>query len=323
MTSTHEGEEPVIVDHETTQDTRTVRTYPLRGLSGHHPAHVLACWGLTSLLPGARLSFTGDAAVPVLHWDIDAEKMTRLLAETLTQQTWGLDEGVLAGVQTTTPTRTQVNTVISHSWTRVEKEGDLPVASLEAIWDVSTSDLPIKTADIKIHASDLTMLSGRSYTSNSLKEAWELLGATSLVQARECARREAAMLLEGRISVAEAKPGLRFSASHPTPRSISGSERCDVEPFVDLLAFCGQLLLAPLQRERDAEGRRRKVLTWFLNPVPLTIEALTDLHESPPVHLPWPLWCAPITQSGSTAKISFLGEASEVSSMQSKERANV
>lgn len=298
------------------------RTYRLGCFSGYHPAHVLASWGLTSLLPGARLSFEGEGAVPVLHGDCDAESTTRLIAEAVTQQTWDLGESVLKGIQTTTPTRTQVNAVISHSWARVEKEGDLPVSGLESIWDISTSDRPIKEADLKVHASDLTMLSGRSYTSNSLQEAWELLGATSLAQARECARHEAGLLLGGRTSVAEAKPGLRFSASHPTPRTISGSERCDVEPFIDLLAFCGQLLLTPLQRETDAEGRRRKVLTWTLNPLPLTIEALIDLHESPPAHLPWPRWRAPIAQTGSSAKISYLGVASQAAPTPSKERAD-
>ena len=43
---------------------RVPAEHRLTVLSGHRPAHVLACWGLTSLLPGAALRFEGDWAVP-------------------------------------------------------------------------------------------------------------------------------------------------------------------------------------------------------------------------------------------------------------------
>ena len=322
MTGRHEVVQRDGWESATTLTPAVAQAHPLHCLSGHHPAHVLAAWGLVSLLPGATLSFTEEAAVPVLRWEAGIEQMVQVLAESVTARTWGLGDSGLEGIQTTTPTRSQANSVISRSWGKVEKDGAVPVASLEAIWDVSASDRPFKDPDLKVHASDLTMLSGRSYTSNCLQEAWELLGATDLAQARECARRELELLLSGRTSVVEAKPGLRFSASHPTPRTISGSERCDGEPFVDILAFCGQILLCPLQREKDAQGRRYKVLTWVLNPLPLTIEALVDLHESPPAHLPWSRWSAPITQAGSSAKISYLDVASEVTPATSKVRFN-
>ena len=60
-------------------------------LSGHRPAHVLACWGLTSLLPGAALRFEGDWAVPVLTWGGDAGALAGAAAEALVAVTWDLE----------------------------------------------------------------------------------------------------------------------------------------------------------------------------------------------------------------------------------------
>ena len=115
-------------------------------------------------------------------------------------------------------------------------------------------------------------------------------------------------LVHGDLAVARAKPGLRFSASQATPRITSGSEECDVYPLVDLLAFCGHLLLQPQQREMTRE-HPTKALSWVLNPVPLTMEAIIDLHESPPPELPWHRWTSLIRGTGSTAKVTSFAPA--------------
>ena len=115
-------------------------------------------------------------------------------------------------------------------------------------------------------------------------------------------------LVRGALAVARAKPGLRFSASQATPRITSGSEECDVYPLVDLLAFCGHLLLQPQQREMTREYPA-KALTWVLHPVPLTMAAIIDLHESPPPELPWHRWTSLIRGTGSTAKVTSFAPA--------------
>ena len=109
-------------------------------------------------------------------------------------------------------------------------------------------------------------------------------------------------LVRGDLAVARAKPGLRFSASQVTPRITSGSEECDVYPLVDLLAFCGHLLLQPQQREMTREGPV-KALTWVLHPVPLTMEAIIDLHESPPPELPWRRWTSLIRGTNTASSV--------------------
>ena len=138
----------------------------------------------------------------------------------------------------------------------------------------------------------------------------DLLDANTPEAARTTAAVEITRLLDGRLHVIEAKPGLRFSANHPTPRVTSGSEKCDVHPLIDLLAFCGQLLLQPAQRPLTSSALRKE-FTWVLNPVTLTALAIIDIHESPPEHLPWPRWSSPIRSAGGAAKISFLALAKE------------
>ena len=159
-----------------------------------------------------------------------------------------------------------------------------------------------------MRAAALTLLSGKSYTAKSVQDTWILLDANTPEAARTTAAVEINRLLDGRLHVAEDKPGLRFSANHPTPRVTSGSEKCDVHPLIDLLAFCGQLLLQPAQR---AMSGSRKVFTWVLNPVPLTVTTILDLHESPPDHLPWPRWSSAIQSTEGSAKITFLAPAKE------------
>ena len=74
--------------------------YRLAALSGHRPAHVLACWGLTSLLTGAALHFEGDWAVPVLTWAGDADALAQAAAKALVAGTWDLENRSLQGVKT-------------------------------------------------------------------------------------------------------------------------------------------------------------------------------------------------------------------------------
>ena len=79
-------------------------------------------------------------------------------------------------------------------------------------------------------------------------------------------------------------------------------------PLVDLLAFCGHLLLQPRQCEMKREYPS-KALSWVLHPVPLTMAALVDLHESPPPELPWHRWTSLIRGTGSTAKVTSFAPA--------------
>ena len=281
--------------------------YRLVALSGHRPAHVLACWGLTSLLTGAALHFEGDWAVPVLTWAGDADALAQAAAKALVAGTWDLENRSLQGVKTTTPSRTVANALSRAAWEASRDAAGLIANNVVQTYDLSASkSAKKKETDIQVCSAALTLLSGKSYTAKSVHDTWSLLGAGAPEVARATAAVEIVRLLDGRLAVAEAKPGLRFSASQPTPRLTSGSEKCDVHPLIDLLAFCGQLLLQPAQQ---AMSGSRKVFTWVLNPVPLTVTTIVDLHESPPAHLPWPRWSSAIQSTEGSARITFLAPA--------------
>ena len=282
--------------------------YRLTALPGFRAAYVLATWGLVSLLPGATLRFEGEG-VPVVGYGGDTDELVNVAARSLAERTWKLGDHGLRGIATTTPTRSAVN-VLSHvGWQAAEKTSDLSTSGPVAVFDTSATSADqskmTRTQDLQVRSSALTLLSGRSHTAKSVQDTWGLMGE-SLTTADDAVAAGAAhldRLVRGDLAVARAKPGLRFSASQATPRITSGSEECDVYPLVDLLAFCGHLLLQPQQREMTREGPV-KALSWVLHPVPLTMEAIIDLHESPPPELPWHRWTSLIRGTGSTAKVT-------------------
>ena len=278
--------------------------YRLTALPGNRAAYVLATWGLVSLLPGATLHFEGEA-VPVVGYGGDTDELVNVAARGLVERTWGLGERGLRGITTTTPARSAVN-VLSHAgWQAADKTSDLSACGPVAVFDASaTSAERLKSTgmqDLQVRSSALTLLSGKSHTAKSVQDTWRLMGAS-------LATADLDRLVRGALAVARAKPGLRFSASQATPRITSGSEECDVYPLVDLLAFCGHLLVQPQQREMTREYPA-KALTWVLNPVPFTMEAIIDLHESPPPDLPWHRWTSLIRGTGSTAKVTSFAPA--------------
>ena len=287
--------------------------YRLTALPGYRAAYVLATWGLVSLLPGATLRFEGEG-VPVVGYGGDTDELVNVAARSLAERTWKLGDHGLRGIATTTPTRSAVN-VLSHvGWQAAEKTSDLSTSGPVAVFDTSATSADqskmTRTQDLQVRSSALTLLSGRSHTAKSVQDTWGLMGE-SLTTADDAVAAGAAhldRLVRGDLAVARAKPGLRFSASQATPRITSGSEECDVYPLVDLLAFCGHLLLQPQQREMTREYPA-KALTWVLNPVPLTMEAIIDLHESPPPELPWRRWTSRIRGTGSTAKVTSFAPA--------------
>ena len=287
--------------------------YRLTALPGNRAAYVLATWGLVSLLPGATLHFEGEA-VPVVRHGGDTDELVNVAARGLVERTWSLGERGLRGITTTTPRRSAVN-VLSHAgWQAADKTSDLRTSGPVAVFDASATSVKSReirrTQDLKVWRSALTLFSGTSHTAKSVQDTWELMGASRTTADVAVAAGAAHLdrLVHGEIAVARAKPGLRFSASQATPRITSGSEECDVYPLVDLLAFCGHLLLQPQQREM-ARKSPAKALTWVLNPVPFTMEAIIDLHESPPPDLPWHRWTSFIRGTGSTAKVTSFGPA--------------
>ena len=243
--------------------------YRLTALPGNRAAYVLATWGLVSLLPGATLRFEGEA-VPVVGYGGDTDELVKVAARGLVERTWGLGEGGLRGITTTTPTRSAVN-VLSHAvWQAADKTSDLRTSGPVAVFDASVTSVQggeiRKTQDLKVWRSTLTLFSGKSHTVKSVQDTWGLMGA-SLTTADDAVAVGAAhldRLVHGDLAVARAKPGLRFSASQVTPRITSGSEECDVYPLVDLLAFCGHLLLQPLSWRSSWKkvSRRRTIPIW-------------------------------------------------------------
>ena len=287
--------------------------YRLTALPGNRAAYVLATWGLVSLLPGATLCFEGEG-VPVVGYGGDTDELVNVAARGLVERTWGLGERGLHGITTTTPARSAVNVLSHASWQAADKTRDLRTSGPVAVFDASAMSAErLKSKgmqDLQVRSSALTLLSGKSHTAKSVQDTWRLMGA-SLATADDAVAAGAAhldRLVRGALAVARAKPGLRFSASQATPRITSGSEECDVYPLVDLLAFCGHLLLQPQQREMTREYPA-KALTWVLHPVPLTMAAIIDLHESPPPELPWHRWTSLIRGTGSTAKVTSFAPA--------------
>ncbi|QKD80080.1 hypothetical protein [Actinomyces marmotae] len=286
----------------------------IRVLSGRDGAHVLALWGLVSLLPGARLRFDADA-IAHLTWDGDDDALGVTAARGLVERTWGLGDGLLAGIKTTVPKRSAVNPKTEAEWRAVEQAGRLPTTSILAVFNAAATGEDkkgkIQDGDLKVVSSALTMLSGRSYTANIVQETWRLLEVEDADGARARAAVEIGRLLDGGLSIASSKPGLRFSAPVTPPRVASGSERVDIQPLVDLLAFTGQLLLSPAQRPFDPAAGD-KALAWVLNPVPLDLAGLLDLSAAPPRSLAWPRYEAPIVSEGGRASISALKPAHPV-----------
>ena len=287
--------------------------YRLTALPGYRAAYVLATWGLVSLLPGATLRFEGER-VPVVGYGGDTDELVNVAARSLVGRTWKLEDHGLRGIATTTPTRSAVN-VLSHvGWQAAEKTSDLSTSGPVAVFDTSATSADqskmTRTQDLQVRSSALTLLSGRSHTAKSVQDTWGLMGE-SLTTADDAVAAGAAhldRLVRGDLAVARAKPGLRFSASQATPRITSGSEECDVYPLVDLLAFCGHLLLQPRQREMKREYPA-KALSWVLHPVPLTMEAIIDLHESPPPDLPWRRWTSLIRGTNTASSVRSFAPA--------------
>ena len=287
--------------------------YRLTALPGNRAAYVLATWGLVSLLPGATLRFEGEG-VPVVGYGGDTDELVNAAARGLAERTWGLGERGLRGITTTTPGRSAVNVLSYAGWQTAGSASDLNQCGPVAVFDASStsaeqSKIP-RTQDLHVRSSALTLLSGRSHTAKSVQDTWRLMGASRATADDAVAAGAAHLdrLVCGDLAIARAKPGLRFSASQATPRATSGSEECDVYPLVDLLAFCGHLLLQPQQREITRE-RPAKAFTWVSHPVPLTMEAIIDLHESPPPELPWCRWTSPIRGTGTTSKVTSFAPA--------------
>ena len=191
----------------------TDHQHPLAALSGHRPAHVLACWGLASLLPGAALRFEGDWAVPVLTWDGDAEALAQVAAEALVAGTWDLESRMPQELQalkpkeyqTTTPSRTVANALARAAWEACREPAVLAGSGIVQTYDLSASSQSVKEADIQVRSAALTLLSGTSYTAKSVQDTWFLLGAGTREAARDAAAVEIARLFDGRLAVAEAE----------------------------------------------------------------------------------------------------------------------
>lgn len=285
---------------------------PLTALSGHRAAHVLAALGLVSLLPGGRLRFEGSAGTPVLTHAATPQELVETAAEALVARTWHLGRSALHGVGTTTPRRTVVNPLVDDAWDTALETGTLAVTGALQTLDVAatTTARPDREPDLQVPSATLTLLSGKSYTAKSVEDTWHMLMVVDRVDACAVVRDQLADLLCGRVAVVQAKPTLRFSANQVTPRTTSGAETCDVHPLIDLLAFTGQTLLQPDQREVPARGARpAKALTWVLNPVPLSLEAILELHEAPPSRLGWPRWTSLLERPGGSTSVTYLAPA--------------
>lgn len=265
----------------------------LHGLSGQHPVHFLAAIGAAASVPDATLHFTGPSLAPQLTSPMSDHE----LAETLCRNLWHLLRTrmpeLLAGITTTTPSRARVYPLAEASWE------DPDADAVSRLYDPTRMKTD-KDGTVQVLSSDLTLISGKSYTVRSL---------TGVPYDEQDLFKDLAALLQGNeISQAASVQSLRFSATIRAPRLTTGREEMEIQPLLEHLALAGQLQLSTHQRELAATagtGHARRALTWVCNPVALPLKALIDLHESPPEDLPWPRFTSPITQAPGTAMFSL------------------
>jgi hypothetical protein len=218
---------------------------------------------------GLSLSF--DYATPVVDGAIEEDALTEQVVAGLVTLTRDDRSPLPKEIHTTTPSW---ESLAESAW----KTWDDPMLD-RLTRTMNTGRL--KQATTQVEAAALTLISGKSYTRKSADQIWPQAPAArrahSDIQAEADLRQDIVALLYGRRPAAIHAPlALRFTAAETNPRLRSGTETTDITPLIEGLAFAGQTVLLPDQK--DVDGRRG--FTWALNPVPMRWRGLVDVHET-------------------------------------------
>lgn len=275
----------------------------ISALSGRHPERFLASLGLLWAAGPASLLFGGPMMTACLNSEKEIGSLVESMHQELTRRLRGSLPDLFSSLTTTTPHRQEIAELAERSWT--EPDAD----RIAALFDQTRGKLDREGA-VQVLSSDLTLITGKSYTRRSLGE---------IPYTEDQLAHDLESLLTGAPLLAvSSDKGLRFSVTAHAPRLTTGGEEMELVPIIEHLALAGQLILSPVQRaiapRGDPAGRRarpERALTWVCNPVPLSLRAIVDLHGSPPAGLTWPRFTAPIAPACGGAKYSVLRTARE------------
>lgn len=277
-------------------EERELPDFPLAVYSGHRPEQVLAAWGLTSLLPGALVRFDGPWATPIISWEGTKEQLALTAAEGVICIRQELDAAEQVFGCNVNVERSSFNDLAQNEWNRLSEFTDI----------ASTHDRTLTNQFVPAHTkqnkgktttqalrSTLTLRHHKTGYVAYLDAVLGMIGGDGTPQdkgspnARSGAlplSRAFQELLNGSTRCMSNKYGLGYSAYELSPRSKSGGSETTIVPITDILALAGQLLLQPLQKSLAGEPH---TFSWMVNPIPLTVSQVIDLHESPQ-HLDWP-----------------------------------
>ena len=274
--------------------------WTIKHLDGGYPSDYLAAIGIVCLVPGATMAFPAGTA-PVLASELDENNVAAQIVEGIERLTLE-DTSPLPDAKpmyTTTPAWSSLAELCLQSW-------DNPtVDRLLRTFDTGSVKERGKL-DPQVESAALVLVSGRSYVRKSIGELWPARDKKAdrdqqLQAARDAFHNDALDLLQGRRpqSVADAM-ALRFTASETSPRLRAGTDASVITPLVEGLAFAGATCLLPRQEgiSVDNPQARTKGLKWALNPVPLTVQAIVDVHEQDAAPSQWPSFTAEVRTIG-------------------------
>ena len=260
--------------------------WTITAIDASQPAGYLAALGLLTLAPAAQLRF--EHTTPVLLVDGDPHQLAGAVAEGLEAVTSpeSMPLPDVPTLRTTTPAWSAVAELCRRSW------AEQPLDCALRLFDLGAAKTGAG-ADPQVIAGALVLISGKSYPRKSLSELWpDPPGRAGDVPARRAQQRQElrdsiAGLLQGQhVTAVPGAMAMRYTTSDPSPRLRSGAETAAVQPALEALAYVGATRLLPGQLGHpprppgDSPRNPRPGLTWALNPVPMTLTAVINVHET-------------------------------------------
>lgn len=265
------------------------------------PAHYLAVLGLLSLAGEATTAEFPDGSSPRITTDQDETDLVTAVVAGIEDLTLTRLGDLPAAMQTTTPTWTTLTPYAERSWDDSFADRLCRTVDIGALKNGSTFG-----PDAQSPAAALTLISGKSHLAKSAGDLW---ATRTHEETRDWYRADLTALLQGAPPrTVESTMALRFTAADPAPRLRSGRETTRTVPLLEGLALAGQTTLLPAQT--DVAGSRG--LTWTLNPVPLGLPAIIDLHETRTAPPLWPRYTATISGVGGKSSARRFGPSTRV-----------
>lgn len=289
----------------------------LEALDGGDPVDYLTTLGILSCSPGTTVRFT-ESRQPILNHPgpeslLDA--VMSMIETTLWPEHFPWPDR--ADLRSTTPAWSALKPLAEDSWRHAPTDRLVRTFDLGSSKQAETSKQPL---DPQVQAASLVLISGRSYLRKSLQQIWSAPyrdgESVSSDDIWVYLRKDFHALLDGErphASYAAKGNALRLSAAEPSPRLTTGIESSLFTQLTELLAFLGTVTLLPSQR--DHTGRRG--MTWTLPQVPMTCDALIDLHESGQCPDGWKVYSASVRLVGEWSKTSEFVDIGPVEKLRS------